>query len=829
MGMSDRFVKRSFIKFGPALAALGLGVWLTAAGAVLGATTNGAPVTVKVFRLYDRSTEQGVWRGYAEATEFFRRQHPEIRLERSTQLEVAGHSMDTGPLLAIAGGISPDIIYVNFRQSESYIQQGFLQPLDEYVRLDLTAAEAQERGVFDPKIMYRDEYEERVAEPVRPVISRQGPDGQTHIYAMPYGLAVGVMIYNKSLFLENGLDPDRPPQNWDEYFECAKKLTNPDKGTYGTIFTDGPEASWYMFPFLSSAGAKALTQQPDGEWRATFDTPEAVEAYYFYNKLRTHTWKHNGKTVRGVGYTGADLWTKWGQGKIGMTLTYLFDKELTQINPEMYGIAPAPRGPTGLSSAEINCMMMGVFAGIKDPRVRDAAWEFVRFIDGPEARRIITRTLVENGDIKFANPLFLEKYGYPELVPLAAKGLYDVFRQALISGQPEPYGRNCQLVYDYLTKPMDKIRFRDFAGKSEAAIKAEIAGILKDAVAETNEKMIGYIPPAKRKLRNVFAWAAVVAVALSFLVIFRRILATFSGAGGSQVQWGFRKYRAAYLILLPALGLIVLWQYYPLLRGSLMAFQDYMIVGGSRWVGLENFANVLFDAQYWHSFLMSLYFVVLWMALGFFPPIFLAVFLQEVPRGKILFRTLYYLPAVVSSVIVMFLWKQFYDPTEHGLLNQLFGFFGVAPQNWLGDPKLAMLCIIVPLAWGSLGPGCIIYLAALKSVPEDLYEAAEIDGAGFLRKVFSIVLPFLKPLLIINFVGAFIAAFRSVDLVLAMTGGGPGGATRVVGMEIFETSFLYLKFGLATAMAWILGSLLLGFTALQLRTLSRVEFRTAKV
>jgi len=781
------------------------------------AETDKEPVTVRVFNLPDRSLSRGVWRGMAEAVEVFRQKHPHIRLQQSTQLQIVGHQMDAGVLLAIAGGISPDIIYVNFRQSESYVQQGFLAPLDEYY--------AQ---------MPKEEFDERVPGPVRPVIRRKGPDGREHYYMTPYAMVVGSLLYRKDLFLEAGLDPERPPQTWDEYFEYAMKLTNPEKGIYGIGMGEGPEASYYMFPYLCAAGADAVTQQPDGEWRATFDSPAAVEAYYFYNKLLTHPWKRNGKTIRGVAYKGVGPWQKFDQGKIGMSMTDLFDKKVADINPELVGVAPMPkiRKDSTYSGSAINCLMMGIFAGQKDKRVRDAAWEYLRFIDGPEARAVITKSLVESGDTKFLNPLFLERYGYPALVPLVQKGLFEVYQEGAANGRPEPYGKNCQLVYDHLTRPMDKLYFRglkgEFDGKSEQEVKAEIAAVLKSAVAETNEKMIGYIPREKRKVRHVAAWAAVAAVTASFVLIFRRILAAFSGAGGAKAQWCFVKYRNAYLVLLPSLLLIVVWQYYPLLRGSLMAFQDYMILGGSRWVGLENFANVLFDGQYWHAFTVSLYFLVLWIALVFFPPIFLAILLQEVPRGKVLFRTLYYLPAVISGVVVMFLWKQFYDQSEQGLLNQFLSLFGVTPQNWLGSPKLAMLCIILPIAWMSLGPGSIIYLAALKSIPDDLYEAAEIDGAGFRRKVFSIVLPFLRPLLVINFVGAFIAAFKSVDFVLAMTGGAPAGATRVVGLEIFEKSFLELKFGIATAMAWILGSMLLGFTALQLRTLSKVEFRTAK-
>ncbi|MBI4023863.1 MAG: extracellular solute-binding protein [Verrucomicrobia bacterium] len=807
----------------------GLAFLLLCACMFLRAEAGREPVTVKVFSLPDKSLSVGVWRGMAEAVDVFRAKNPHIRLVRSTQLTVEGHTMDAGALMAIAGGISPDVIYVNFRQSESYIQQGFLRPLDEFINLEWTAAEARSRGAYQERVMYRDEYEERVPEPVRPVIHRKGPDGKEHFYAMPYGMVVGSLIYRKDLFLEAGLDPDRPPRDWDEYFECARKLTNPEKGIYGTALGDGKESSYYLFPFLNSAGADAVKQLPDGEWRAAFDTPEAVEAYFFFNKLFTHPWRFNGKPMRGFGYRGPALGEKWNDGKIGMLMTDLFDKELSGVNPELYGIAPEPRGPSGVSSPAINCLMMGIFAGIKDRGVRDAAWEYMRFVDGPDARRIITKHLVESGGTKFLNPLYLKRYGYPELAPLVQKGLFEVYQDGVKTGKPEPYGKNCQLVYDYLTQPMDELYFRtirgEFDGKSEKEMKAQVAVVLQRAVAETNEKMIGYLPAEKKRVRHAAAWVAVAMVAASFALMFRRIFSTFAGATGSKTQWGFVKYKGAYLVLLPAMLLIAVWQYYPLGRGSFMAFQDYMIIGGSRWIGLENFANVLFDASFWHSFGCSLYFLGLTLAFGFFPPIFLAILLQEVPRGKVVFRTLFYLPAVISPVVVMFLWKQFFDISEHGLLNQIIHLFGIPPQKWLGDPKLAMLCIVIPLAWATMGPGCIIYLAALKSIPDDLYEAAEIDGAGFRSKVFSIVLPFLKPLLVINFVGAFIGAFKSVDYILAMTGGGPADATNVVGMQIFNQSFLYLKFGLATAMAWILGSMLLGFTAMQLQILRRVEFR----
>jgi multiple sugar transport system permease protein len=144
--------------------------------------------------------------------------------------------------------------------------------------------------------------------------------------------------------------------------------------------------------------------------------------------------------------------------------------------------------------------------------------------------------------------------------------------------------------------------------------------------------------------------------------------------------------------------------------------------------------------------------------------------------------------------------------------------------RWLEDSRTAMLCCVMPMVWAGMGPGCLIYLAALKGVSGDLYEAADIDGATFVDKVLFVVIPILKPLLIIQFVGVFINSWRSSAYILAMTGG--ASDTTVAGLHIFYEAYLFLKFGPATAMAWILGFMLIGFTVHQLRILSRLEFRT---
>ena len=223
----------------------------------------------------------------------------------------------------------------------------------------------------------------------------------------------------------------------------------------------------------------------------------------------------------------------------------------------------------------------------------------------------------------------------------------------------------------------------------------------------------------------------------------------------------------------------------------------------------------------------------------FFTPIFLAILLQEVPKGKILFRVIYYLPAVLSGAVVLFLWKSFYSPA--GPVNQLIEYLVATinlifrsdiefvPIDWLNSKTFALPFCLLPTIWAGMGPGCLIYLAALKTIPEDLYEAADLDGASLKQKVFQVTLPSIKMLIMINFIFALIGSIRGAgSFMLAMTGGGPARTTEVVGLTIWYTAFARLNFGLATAQAWILGAMLIGFTIFQLKRLSQVEFRTAE-
>ena len=820
--------------------------------------------------------------------------HVEIVLEPFTGISVQGVETD---LLAIAGGLAPDLLYVNFRKSDNYIQSNFLYPLDRPEDQYLAALPAEEVAF-------------RIYPKIWPVIKRTGPSRETHVWSMPIGGALGkVLLYRKDLFDRHGLAYPTADWTWDDMLRAAKTLTDPQAGTYGIALGAGNQESWYWVTFLWSAGCEVMEYNPAiDQWRCTFNGPGAAEALDFYIVLSAEKWiDRTGKIRRG--YASKDpgeASMKWERGEIGMCYDYVDEKLFSRIDPELTGMAPVPLGPTGKRGAELNSRMMGLFAGIESPVVRDAAWEYLRYITSREAERTRTRMMVEGGLGKFVIPKYLRQFGYPEIERLSPKGWAETFTIAIETSRPEPYGRNSNLAYEMMSDPLhaaEQMMLRDQLPEAVPARLAVLQQILDQAVGRANEEMIGVIPPAERRQRRLAAALALAGIVTIFSLVFRKISRTFSppvGPGQAARGWQFRRYRWAYLILVPAVLTILIWQYVPLIRGSVMAFQDYQLMKQTVWVGLDNFGDLLFDGAWWGALWNSLRYSFLVMALTFLPPIVLAILLQEVPRGKILFRTIYYLPAVVTGIVTVLLWKLFYEPSERGALNAVvlhipaigfvalgalllglavafarrlwlqglrltaWGFVaaglvlfvtcaGMAgpilfparepflaslghlagrlcsltpePYRWLTDPHMSMLACVLPMVWAGMGPGCLIYLAALKGIPDDYFEAADLDGATFIDQILFVVFPTLRALVIINFVGAFVGAWQgAAGNILVLTGGGAG--TKTADLHIWYKAFTYLKFGPATAMAWMLGFLLIGFTVQQLGILSRVEFRT---
>lgn len=796
----------------------------------------------------------------------FLKKFPEVEISAFSGITIANIQAESEIMLAIAGGNAPDVFtYINFRMSDSYIQQSFLYPLDRFLERDAFCGGPES-------------YLSSLAEPIRPVVKRKGPAildnaAGEHIWALPGPLSVRVLMWRKDLFQEAGLDPERPPQDWEELLAYAKRLSDPTAEKYGLNMDGGPQAAWDFMAFLWSAGGEAVIRDKSGDWVAAYGSRQAAEALDFYLRLATEPWLDaDGKQQRGYTVLSANAGSVmerdlWKEGRIGMKVGYLDGQNMAgNVDMALIGIAPfPPRNKGEKSGTELNAIMTGIFSGIEGRKnsagewcsadeIREAAWQYLRFLRSDEAGQIYADTLVANGLGRTLSPEYLRKYGYPEYLKFFPPELEETFNEAVRNGKPEPYGRNCQMVYTFMTEPLNEAlqlaRDHDLPSDPEKRLDL-LQEILKKSERKTTEQMLGKLSPEEREYRNLWAGITAFLICALFCLALYKIWQIFSPEDhytGKRKGWQFRKNAAAYLIMLPALLSILLWVYYPMASGSMLLFQDYRVTGGSEWTGLNNLADVLFSADWWASVWNTLRYMAWILGLGFVAPIILAILLQEVSHCKLLYRTLFYLPAVMSGLVVVYMWKLFYQSGPAGIMNQVLQsltdglnfilvpavsifdpeFTGIPfePVAWLEDAKWAMLSCVLPAIWASAGPGCLIYLAALKSVPEETYEAAEIDGANFFRKVWHVTLPTLKPLIIINFVGAFIAAAQSGGMILIMTYGNAG--TNVAELQIFKEAYTNLRFGTAIGMAWLLGITTLFFTIYQLKRLSNMEFKIAE-
>jgi multiple sugar transport system permease protein len=257
----------------------------------------------------------------------------------------------------------------------------------------------------------------------------------------------------------------------------------------------------------------------------------------------------------------------------------------------------------------------------------------------------------------------------------------------------------------------------------------------------------------------------------------------------------------------------------PMLVSLYLSFTRYNIVQAPRWVGLENFVTAFTGADrlFYSSIGRTAYFAALVVPLGILASLGLAVLLNRRLRGTTLFRTVFFLPTLTPVAASAILWVWLFHP-EVGPINYLLGRIGIAGPRWLGSTEWAIPSMVLIALWGSAGGSrMIIFLAGLQGVPDELYDAASIDGAGALQRFRHVTLPMLSPVILFNLVLAFIGAFQTFALAMMSTEGGPAYATWFYLLHLYTTAFKSLQMGYGAALAWIFFLLVVGFTYLQLR------------
>jgi multiple sugar transport system permease protein len=279
---------------------------------------------------------------------------------------------------------------------------------------------------------------------------------------------------------------------------------------------------------------------------------------------------------------------------------------------------------------------------------------------------------------------------------------------------------------------------------------------------------------------------------------------------------------SACLFLLPNILGFLLFTAGPVIGSLAISFFDWQLLKPPIFTGLANYKTMLFgDTLFYKSLSNTLFFVVVYVPLNIVVSVAMALWLSGNTRGKPFFRLLFFLPILTPAVAVGSVWRFIYQP-DFGLIDKILSALGTKGPLWLGDPDLALFAIIIMTVWFQMGWNMVIFIAGIQSIPRDLYESAEIDGVGELRKTFSITIPMISPAIFFGIIMTVISSFQVFDQIYIMAGfngsiSGPMNSTRTIAIHIFENGFSFFKMGYAAACSWALFLIIFLITLLQFR------------
>jgi multiple sugar transport system permease protein len=286
-------------------------------------------------------------------------------------------------------------------------------------------------------------------------------------------------------------------------------------------------------------------------------------------------------------------------------------------------------------------------------------------------------------------------------------------------------------------------------------------------------------------------------------------------SGALPMEKFLRKNAPAYVFLAPWLVGFFLLSIFPILASLYLSFTEYDVVQPPEWIGLENYQYMFeFDYRFWKSLQVTFTFVVVSVPLKLAFALAVAMLLDKGIRAVGWYRALFYLPSILGgSIAVAILWRQLFD--YNGVINSVLRFFGGDGPYWLADPRYSLWTLVVLAVW-QFGSPMLIFLAGLRAIPQDLYEAAEIDAASPMRKFFAITVPLLAPVIFFNLVLQMIEAFKSFSGAFIISGGSgaPLDSLLFFTVYLFNEAFSFFRMGYASALGWVLLVIIAAFTAI---------------
>ena len=271
----------------------------------------------------------------------------------------------------------------------------------------------------------------------------------------------------------------------------------------------------------------------------------------------------------------------------------------------------------------------------------------------------------------------------------------------------------------------------------------------------------------------------------------------------------------AFILLLPNFICFLIFLLIPLVAAFFLSFTEWDLMTPIQWVEFANYIELFKDETFLKSLWATIYFTVGTVPLGIIISLFLAVALDQAIKGLKIYRAAFFLPVISSMVAVSLVWMWIYNP-EYGLFNYFLSMIGIEGPRWLSSVTWAMPAVIITSIWKGLGFNMLLFLAGLQGIPKSYYEAADIDGARWFSKFYYVTIPLLFNTTIFVIVISLINSFQGFDSVYLMTSGGPARTTSVLVYYLYQNAFRYFRMGYASAIAYVLFSLMLFLTLILL-------------
>ncbi|MBT3294981.1 MAG: extracellular solute-binding protein [Verrucomicrobia bacterium] len=766
----------------------------------------------------DTRTEISIWfaspeqiEDYRPVVEHFERENPAYRVISGTASVRNLTGDPTRFLLGTAGGVPPDVIFYDRFAITEWAARGTFLSLDAFLARDQDSPDGIQREDYFSAAWDETVYRGRC-------------------YGIPHSIDNRALYCNKALLRRAGYvwkadEPQvkagkaragdvRPPQNWAELKAYAIKLTrkHPDGGIKTLGFAPNFGNAWlYLYGWMN--GARFMSE--DGQ-TCTMDSPEVVEALEYmvdvYDALGGVQEVYAFQQSLQTGPLDPFL-----NDQVAMKIdgNWCFDS-IAAYKPDMEFLvapAPIPQRRSDEGAEPISWSGGYAFSVPKTARNPEASWMLIQSLVSRKAEMMLHARRAQQA--RSMGRMYIPRYSPNRATSRLLYEKYVANAHEIPAELREAYSQILALLSHSRFRPVTPVGQRlweEHVNAMEAALFHKLIPeeALKKGTAIVQRDLDGVLQPPQGAEAP---WPIVIGLYIALIAVAGMVIWK---VGGRHVKGIFRRelWDGA-LCASPWIFGFIIFGGGPILFSLIISFCSYDVFTPAVVVGLDNYREMLFNDTLFYKALGNTVFMLLGLPLSLGVGLGLALLLHRELKGMSVYRTIFYMPAVMPVVASSVLWIWMFEPNR-GLLNTALSLFGIVGPKWLLDEMWAKPALIIMGLW-SAGGGLVIWLGGLKSIPESLYEAASIDGAGAVRRFSAITLPMLSPYIFFNMIMGFIATFQIFDQAYVMTDGGPVNSTLFYAYKIFNEAFRFFRMGYASALAWVLFVLVLVLTLLQMR------------